>query len=131
MTYVLVMIGGGAGALLRYVSMQCADAFIKTPFALGTLLVNCVGALLAGFLINFFNAFDIDAKWRWLVMTGFLGGYTTFSAYSLETARYFMDGNLKYALANIALNNVLCLLLVLAGMWLNKVIFGTVSPTGV
>ena len=53
----------------------------------------------------------------------FLGGYTTYSTYSFETMNYIQNGNIKYALLNIFIHNVLCLLLVLLGMWLNKIIF--------
>jgi len=57
-----------------------------------------------------------------LIITGFLGGYTTFSAYSLETVQYFISGNIKYAIMNILINNVLCILFVLFGLWLYNII---------
>jgi CrcB protein len=123
MLYFLVIIGGGIGALLRYLSTQFINSIFKTQFSFGTIFVNCVGALLIGFLINFFDLYSLNPKWRLLVITGFLGGYTTFSAYSLETVQYFINGNIKYAIFNILINNVLCILLVLFGLWLNNLIF--------
>jgi CrcB protein len=123
MAYILVILGGGTGALLRYVSTQSVHAVFKTQSSWGTLFVNCVGALIIGFLINFFDMNLLSAKWRLLLITGFLGGYTTFSAYSLETVQYFMSGNVKYALINIFANNILCILLVLLGLWINNLVF--------
>ncbi|MCL1931134.1 MAG: fluoride efflux transporter CrcB [Treponema sp.] len=123
MAYILVILGGGTGALLRYISTQSVSAVLKTHSSWGTLFVNCVGALLIGFLVNFFDMNVLSAKWRLLLVTGFLGGYTTFSAYSLETVQYFISGNVKYALINIFANNILCILLVLLGLWINNLVF--------
>jgi len=123
MNYILIIIGGGVGALLRYLSTQTVNHIFNNKFLLGTLFVNCIGALLIGFLMNFFDIFSINAKWKLFLITGFLGGYTTFSAYSYETANFFLNGNVKYAILNIVLNNALCVLFVLLGIWLNKVMF--------
>ena len=123
MIYFLIIIGGGIGALLRYLSTQFINTIFKTQFSFGTVFVNCIGALLIGFLINFFDLHAINPKYRLLVITGFLGGYTTFSTYSLETVQYFINGNIKYAVINILLNNILCILFVLLGLWTNNLIF--------
>jgi CrcB protein len=122
MNYLCIVIGGGIGALLRYFSSLFINLSTNNKFPFGTLFVNCIGALLIGFLVNIFDTFSINTKWKLFLITGFLGGYTTFSAYSLETVQYFINGNIKHALINILLNNVLCILFVLLGIWLNKII---------
>jgi CrcB protein len=123
MDYLYVVIGGGVGALLRYFSTQFINSSVNIKFPFGTLFVNCVGALIIGFLTNIFDLFSLNIKWKLFLVTGFLGGYTTFSTYSLETVQYFMNGNIKNAIMNILLNNFLCILFVLLGIWLNKIIF--------
>jgi len=123
MSGIYVVIGGGIGALSRYFTSQFVNNLYNKTFSLGTVFVNCIGALLIGFLINIFDIFSVNPRWKLLIITGFLGGYTTFSAYSLETVNYFLSGNIKYGILNILLNNVLCILFVLLGIWLNKIIF--------
>jgi CrcB protein len=118
MDYLCVFIGGGAGSLLRFISTRFINHFFDAKYSAGTLFVNCLGALLIGFLAN--KLVPFDAKWRLFFITGFLGGYTTFSTYALETVRYFTDGNFKQGIINILLNNVLSLLLVLLGMGLSS-----------
>jgi len=123
MSAIYIVIGGGIGALLRYFTSQFVNNVYNKNFSLGTIFVNCTGALLIGFLIDIFGIFGINPKWKLLVITGFLGGYTTFSTYSVETVNYFINGNIKYGILNILLNNILCILFVLLGIWLNKLLF--------
>lgn len=80
---VAVAVGAAAGALLRWL----AGVWLNpswSGFPLGTLLVNCVGGLLIGAALMWFSRFP-DEFWRLLFVTGFLGGLTTFSAFSLES----------------------------------------------
>jgi len=123
MSLIYIVIGGGIGALLRYFTSQFVNNLYNKNFSLGTVFVNCIGALLIGFLINIFDLHGINTKFKLLIITGFLGGYTTFSTYSIETVNYFINGNIKYGILNIILNNILCILFVLFGLWLNKIIF--------
>jgi len=123
MSLIYIFIGGGTGALLRYLTSQFVNSQYNKNFSLGTVVVNCVGALLIGFLINIFDMFGLNTKWKLLLITGFLGGYTTFSAYSLETVNYFVNGNIKFGILNILINNILCLLFALLGLWVNKIVF--------
>jgi CrcB protein len=122
MNYLFILIGGGIGALLRYMTTEFIKSIINIKFSVGILFVNCIGALIIGFLTNLFGNISVDVKWKLLLITGFLGGYTTFSTYSLETVQHFINGNIKQAFMNILLNNILCIFFVLIGMWLNKAI---------
>jgi CrcB protein len=119
MNYLVVFLGGGLGAGLRYLSTQGISAVFKPPFPLGTLAVNAVGSPIIGFLFGAFEIRAVPANLRLFLITGFLGGYTTFSSYSLETVRLFMAGSIPAALVNLGLNNLLCLSMTLAGLGLS------------
>ncbi|MDR2841636.1 MAG: fluoride efflux transporter CrcB [Spirochaetaceae bacterium] len=121
MKFVVLILGGGIGSLLRYISSQYFNT-IFTAFQAGTLFVNTIGALLIGFLFNTFQTFAVQVELRLFLITGFLGGFTTFSTYSLETVQYLLNGNIKLGILNILLNNVLCIVFVIAGIWISKII---------
>ncbi|HEY0917347.1 MAG TPA: fluoride efflux transporter CrcB [Solimonas sp.] len=115
--WLAVFFGGGLGCVCRFAVVRWATALGAATFPWGTLAVNVSGSLLAGvayaLLVERFNA---AAEWRALFMTGFLGGFTTFSAFSLETVRLAEEGQLAAAAANAALNLALCLAACVLGM---------------
>jgi CrcB protein len=117
-----VLAGGAAGALLRYLSAQGINAVVKISFPAGTLLVNALGSLIIGFLFGAFEIRAVPANLRLFLITGFLGGFTTFSSYSLETVRLFLEGSVSAALVNMGLNNILCLSLALTGLSLSRLL---------
>jgi fluoride exporter len=99
MNYLLVFIGGGLGASLRHaVNMICARG-LGTAFPYGTFIINITGSIVMG-LIAGYLAFKGEASqhWRLFLMTGILGGYTTFSAFSLDTALLYERGEIGPAL---------------------------------
>lgn len=99
MSYLLVFFGGGLGASLRHgVNLICARGF-GTAFPYGTFIINITGSIVMG-LIAGYLAFKGDASqhWRLFLMTGILGGYTTFSAFSLDTALLYERGEVGLAL---------------------------------
>ena len=103
MNYLLVFFGGGLGASLRHaVNMACAKGF-GTAFPYGTFIINISGSIVMG-LIAGYLAFKGEASqpWRLFVMTGILGGYTTFSAFSLDTALLYERGELALAAFYVA-----------------------------
>jgi CrcB protein len=87
MGYLIVFLGGGVGAALRHgINMASLRAF-GPGFPYGTLLINISGSFIMGLVAGYF-AFKGDASqhWRLFLTTGILGGYTTFSAFSLDAA---------------------------------------------
>ncbi|MGY3532844.1 CrcB protein [Bradyrhizobium sp. USDA 4452] len=91
-SYLIVFFGGGLGATLRHlINVTCARC-IGTAFPYGTFIINITGSTVMG-LIAGYLAFKGEASqpWRLFLMTGILGGYTTFSAFSLDTARCSMS----------------------------------------
>ncbi|MDR3237808.1 MAG: fluoride efflux transporter CrcB [Spirochaetia bacterium] len=122
MQFLYVLAGGGIGALLRYASSQYITSLLGTAFPFATLCVNAAGALAAGFLFSVFQMLLVPSALRLFLVSGFLGGFTTFSAYSLETANAFLEGNAQRALLNILLNNALCIISVLLGIFAGRLI---------
>ena len=110
MTIAGIAIGGAIGSVLRYlIQMQCINWF-GTKFPYGTLLVNTLGSLLIGFLsIILLERFFVSAEIRFAIIVGLLGGFTTFSTFSLETLSLIQHGNYFSAASNIVLGVVLCI----------------------
>jgi len=108
-SYFLVFFGGGLGATLRHlVNVICARG-IGATFPWGTFIINVSGSTVMG-LIAGYLAFKGEASqpWRLFVMTGILGGYTTFSAFSLDAALLYERGELGpaalYVVGSVALS---------------------------
>jgi CrcB protein len=119
MNYLLVFVGGGLGASLRhFINVTCAKC-IGTGFPWGTFIINITGSLVMG-LIAGYLAFKGEASqlWRLFLMTGILGGYTTFSAFSLDTALLYERGALGLAAAYVLGSVILSIAGLFAGLWL-------------
>lgn len=112
----LVLIGGGLGSVCRYLSSLAAGRLFGDSFPWGTLFVNLFGCLLIGFIVGCVDRALLSKTLRIFLVTGFLGGLTTFSSFSLESTRFFQDSPLK-AFANIALNLIGGLALTFIGLW--------------
>ncbi len=118
-----IAIGGAIGSVLRYlVQVQCANWF-GTSFPYGTLLVNTLGSLLIGFLsVVFFERLIVSDEIRVAILVGVLGGFTTFSTFSLDTLNLIQQGSLLTAMSNIVLNAGLCISACFIGLFLAKTI---------
>lgn len=116
----MVAIGGALGSVFRYwVSIGIYGLFGRN-FPYGTLIVNVTGCLLMGFLYVFLleRFYNQANELRSLLLIGLLGGYTTFSTFSIETLNLFENGEYLSALMNILLSGFLCL----GAVWLGAVI---------
>ena len=108
LNYVLVFIGGGLGSTLRHTVNMIAARSLGTAFPWGTFLINITGSTIMGVIAGYL-AFKGEASqpWRLFLMTGILGGYTTFSAFSLDAALLYERGEtalaLLYVLGSVAL----------------------------
>jgi len=105
MDFLLVMIGGGLGAGLRHATNLLAARLLGTAFPYGTVTVNVVGSALIGLL---YGIFSTHAAWSHplylFLTTGLLGGYTTFSAFSLDAALLYERGTARLAALYVMLS---------------------------
>ena len=116
----VVSLGAALGALLRWVfGTQLNSLFPSLPP--GTLTANLVGGYLIGVAVAFFAGHPaISPEWRLLIITGFLGGLTTFSTFSAEVVAQLMSGRLIWALSTVAVHVLGSVVMTLLGI-------GTVS----
>lgn len=108
MNYAVVFIGGGIGAALRHAVNRASLAWLGPAFPYGTLFVNVVGGLAMGLLAGIFLTRAPSEAWRLFLTTGILGGFTTFSAFSLDSALLWQRGDYAglslYVGASVALS---------------------------
>jgi len=114
-TYVQVALGGALGSVLRFWLGSVVGHKAGAPFW-GTLFVNVTGCFLIGIFGNLREDGPSEFD-RYFIMVGIMGGYTTFSTFSLQTLELFRAGQPGLAALNVALSMVLCLL----GVWLGAV----------
>ena len=128
MKIVYILAGGALGTAGRYFMTSFTHRYVSDSFPTGTLLVNIIGSFIIGILFGIFDNYRIPANIRMFLFIGFLGGFTTFSTYALDTMNLFKDGNHKLALFNILSNNVLGLLMVIGGFLLARYLMTTIKP---
>ena len=110
MTIVAIALGGALGSVLRYLLANAVQTFAGRQFPLGTLVVNATGSLLIGLLYVWLlerTSAGVAARAFWMV--GVLGGFTTFSSFSLETFNLVTQAAYGRALMNIVLSVALCI----------------------
>ena len=121
MGYAIVFLGGGIGAALRHGVNLGAARWLGIEFPWGTLVVNITGSLVMGLLAGYF-AFKGDASqhWRLFLATGVLGGYTTFSAFSLDAWLLYERGEMSAAAMYVMASVVLSIGALFVGLWLAR-----------
>jgi CrcB protein len=115
-----VFLGGGIGSATRYGTTLLAGKLFGTGFPWGTLIVNLSGCFLIGIILALAEKTNlVQPSTRLFFVTGFLGGLTTFSSYAMESILAFRSST-YLALANIAVNNLVGLALVVCGLTLTE-----------
>ncbi len=110
-------IGGALGALSRYWMVETVNQQLGRDFPYGTITVNIVGCLAAGFLsVLLIEKLNLSAEWRSALLVGFLGAFTTFSAFTMDTWSLIETGESFRALMNIIVTVTVCLTANWAGM---------------
>jgi len=107
----IIGIGSFIGGTSRYLLSTLIQTKTTSSFPLHTLTINLIGCFLIGLVFGFFDKGQISQEWKLFLATGILGGFTTFSAFSMETLNLFRQGYIGYALLYIFASVFLGLLL--------------------
>jgi CrcB protein len=123
--YLIVFLGAGLGGAMRHGVNLAAARLFGLDFPYGTLTVNIVGSLAMGLIAEYF-AFKAEATqmWRLFLTTGILGGFTTFSAFSLDAALLWERGATGQAALYVAASVALSIVGLFLGLWLVRVANG-------
>lgn len=121
MLYVAIVLAGGTGALMRYLLGRATVNLGWSALPFGTLIANLLGCFLIGYLSwALVHRWQVSHETQVVVLTGFLGGFTTFSAFSLETVAMFEQGSGLRAVTYISVKVILCILMCLFGLFLAR-----------
>lgn len=115
MNYFIVFIGGGMGSLCRYAINEALHRY-QIMFPLATFLANVISCLVFGLVVGLFLKGSINAPYRLFLLTGFCGGFSTFSTFTHETFLLINQQQWGLAIGNIMLSVMVCLLALLVGM---------------
>ena len=117
MGFLIVFLGGGLGAALRHGVNVIAARWLGTAFPYGTMIINVAGSLAMGLIAEYFALkAGLPQRWRLFLTTGILGGFTTFSAFSLEAALLYERGQIAGSAIYVVASVVLAIGALFAGM---------------
>jgi CrcB protein len=122
--YFAIALGGSLGAVSRYWVSTSTYTWLGSNFPYGTLMVNLTGSLVVGFLtVVLVQRFDVSDQVRLGLIVGFLGSFTTFSAFSMDTIHWIENGAVLKALAYVLVSVIACVLGAWAGLISAKQLF--------
>ena len=119
-----MIVGAGSfvGGMLRYGISKWVQIKLLTTYPFGTFTVNIVGCLIIGLVMGMSERYNISSEWRLLLVTGFCGGFTTFSAFSIETMALLRDAQYLPAFLYIAGSVIIGVLVAFAGYSVHRFI---------
>ncbi len=109
MNWLMVALGSGLGGVARYACVGLVDHRLDSPFPWGTLLVNLLGSAAIGWVAGMAEHAWLNDELRLFLMVGLMGGFTTFSAFSLQTLTLIREGAMLPAAAYVTASVLLCL----------------------
>ena len=116
----LVFIGGGIGSVSRLLADRWVREAHSSVFPWSTLMVNMLGCLLIGVFMQLIERLGLPSAWKWLLITGFCGGFTTFSTFSMEIVGLLSVQKIAIALLYLSLSVILGVLMAVLGVFFVK-----------
>ena len=128
--FLVIGVGGAIGTLARYAVSGLDYKYSYGVFPISTLIVNLSGSLIIGLLWGLSDRFLVSPNMRLFIFIGILGGYTTFSTFSLESFNLLRDGEYRIALMNILLSNSFAIAFVFIGYFCSQALTGLLVKRG-